>query len=81
MLHAKKEQFSYGYPDPSLALDQMECLEDSSRSSDHPDPSPATDRVIHDSSRWGLDYPDPSLGLLPAEEEEEEEEQMEAAYA
>ncbi len=79
-MYPEKEQFSYGHPDPSFALDQIECFEDSSRSSDHPDPSLAPDRVIDDSARWGADYPDPSLGLLPAEEEVEVE-QMEEAYA
>ena len=79
-MRPEKDSFLYGYPDPSFALDQIECLEDSSRSSDHPDPSLATDRVIGDSSRWGADYPDPSLGLLPAEEEVEVEE-LEEVYA
>lgn len=69
---AQKEQFSYGYPDPSFALD---LIENSSRSADCSEPSSAD-------SNWGADYPDPSLGLLPAEEEEEEEEEMrEEAYA
>jgi hypothetical protein len=77
-MHAERDPFSSGYPDPSFALDQMTDCEDSSRpTSDYPDLSLAPDRVVECQEDFShSDYPDPSLGLLPAEEEE-----MEEAYA
>jgi hypothetical protein len=74
-MHDEKDQFSSGYPDPSFALDQLtDCPEDCSRATS----SLAPDRVIESIKHafYSADYPDPSLGLLPAEQEEMEEEEV-----
>ena len=74
-MHDEKDQFSSGYPDPSFALDELtDCSEDSSRATSSLVPDRLIER-IKDSS-CSADYPDPSLGLLPAKEEEMEVEEV-----
>lgn len=76
-MRPEKDSFLYGYPDPSFALERLECLDLLCSLSDCPEASRVMD-CLDNSSQWVADYPDPSLCLLAVEEEEME---MEEAFA
>jgi hypothetical protein len=84
-MRAESDHFLSAYPDPSFALDRLTvCLDEASGLiSGDPAIYSAPRRVIQhreDFSPLSFDYPDPSLGLLPAEEVVMEEE-LEEVFA